>query len=267
MWPCSGADENSRRWKTGYDLRMKTASLMLVVCVFGCSGGDGGDSDGSAGAASSGGSAGVGAGSSAGGSAGTGGGSTGTGGGSMGTGGGSTGTGGGSTGTGGAGGGPGTGGSSNGAGEPAALMGMTDLHNQVRATVNVAPLVWDPGVAAVAQAWAESCTDNSSPQGLVDHNMNRHADYGSPLGENIFGAGGTATPSRAVESWASEEADYDYDSNSCATGKSCGHYTQIVWANSRLLGCGIADCPGLRFGSTIVCNYSPPGNAGNQKPY
>ncbi len=160
------------------------------------------------------------------------------------------------------------GGSGSGSGsEPAALMGITDLHNEVRATVGVAPLSWDSDLAAVAQAWAEKCSDNSSPEGLVDHNMNRAADYGSSVGENIFGASSGATPAQAIELWRSELADYDYDSNTCAPGKACGHYTQIVWANSQLVGCGIHECDGLRFGSTIVCNYSPPGNFNNEKPY
>jgi len=37
--------------------------------------------------------------------------------------------------------------------------------------------------------------------------------------------------------WADEEKCYDYDSNTCAEGHMCGHYTQIVWSTTRKLGC------------------------------
>lgn len=152
-------------------------------------------------------------------------------------------------------------------GEPAGLVGITALHNQVRATVGVGPMTWNPALAATAQAWAESCTDNAAPAGLIDHNPNRSDDHPYYVGENVFGSSGQATAEGAVNSWAAEAASYDYDSNTCAAGQICGHYTQIVWADSVDLGCGIADCPNLQFGSTIVCNYGPGGNINGQRPY
>ena len=69
----------------------------------------------------------------------------------------------------------------------------------------------------------------------------------------------------AVSSWASEAADYDYASNTCAG--VCGHYTQVVWATSTKLGCGVSTCPGLIYGHTIVCDYAPGGNISGQRPY
>ena len=36
-----------------------------------------------------------------------------------------------------------------------------------------------------------------------------------------------------------------------------GHFTQVVWKDTRQLGCGVAMCDG---GEIWVCNYSPPGN-------
>ncbi|MEM6522020.1 MAG: CAP domain-containing protein, partial [Cyanobacteria bacterium P01_C01_bin.70] len=43
-----------------------------------------------------------------------------------------------------------------------------------------------------------------------------------------------------VAAWVAEKADYDYASNSCASGKVCGHYTQIVWRETTAVGCGVA---------------------------
>jgi hypothetical protein len=150
--------------------------------------------------------------------------------------------------------------------EPGALMGVTSAHNQVRAALGIPDLVWDPALAAVAQAWAEQCVDDASPIGLIDHNAGRSDTYPGYVGENIYGSGGSATGPAAVALWVSEEPDYDYATDTCAPGKTCGHYTQVVWRASERLGCGLHDCPGLTFGSSVVCNYSPGGNSGG-KPY
>ncbi|MEZ4220613.1 MAG: CAP domain-containing protein [Polyangiaceae bacterium] len=158
------------------------------------------------------------------------------------------------------------GGGNVGAGEPPALAGITDAHNQARATEGVPPLTWDPALAAIAQAWAEACVDKTAPTGLIDHNEGRSDNYPEYVGENIYGASGAATPQAAVSSWMSEKANYDYASGKCAAGKVCGHYTQVMWAKSTKLGCGTFKCPGLKFGSAIVCDYAPGGNNGG-KPF
>ena len=151
--------------------------------------------------------------------------------------------------------------------EPAGLEGITAAHNTVRASVGVAPLVWDPDLAVVAQAWADGCVDEDSPTGLIDHNPGRSNNYPGYVGENVYGTGATPTAQRAVDVWAAEAADYDYESNTCAPGKICGHYTQVVWAATERLGCGVSQCANLTYGGTIVCNYSPGGNAGGARPY
>ena len=151
--------------------------------------------------------------------------------------------------------------------EPVALSGMTAEHNKVRDLVGVGPLIWDSALAAIARDWAETCTDNQSPTGLLDHNPGRSDGYPGYVGENIYASTGTATAIGAVMSWASEKNYYDYESNTCAVGKVCGHYTQMVWSDTLRVGCGIALCPKLKYASTIVCNYSPGGNYPNQQPY
>lgn len=150
-------------------------------------------------------------------------------------------------------------------GEPAELSGITSMHNDVRRMVGVPDLEWDPALAAVAQAWADECRDNDAPSGLIDHNSGRSDDYPGYVGENVYGSSGAASAQGAVDSWAGEEADYDYDNNTCSG--VCGHYTQVVWAESQKLGCGISSCAGLRFGNAIVCNYSPGGNINGRRPY
>jgi len=51
----------------------------------------------------------------------------------------------------------------------------------------------------------------------------------------------------------------------------CGHYTQVVWAKTRHVGCAIQDCSPLTGafsqGTYLVCNYGPAGNYVGQKPF
>jgi len=68
-----------------------------------------------------------------------------------------------------------------------------------------------------------------------------------------------------VQRWAAERADYDYAAGVCRVGKVCGHWTQVVWNNTRELGCGVAVCPDN--GQIWVCHYNPPGNFIGERPY
>ncbi len=164
-----------------------------------------------------------------------------------------------------------------GVGEPPDLMGMTLYHNQVRAAVDTTgiaagplpSLQWDPNLASYAATWAAMCQDTTPADGLVDHNPNRTNVAGyAYIGENIFAAGGqTATAMQAVNGWADEKADYTYATNTCAAGRVCGHYTQLVWRATLYVGCALQNCPNLMYPSSIVCDYGPGGNYNGESPY
>jgi pathogenesis-related protein 1 len=109
--------------------------------------------------------------------------------------------------------------------------------------------------------------DNVKPFGLIDHNAGRSDTYPSYVGENVQGGSNPPTAQGVVDGWVSEVQYYDYDSNSCEPMRSCGHYTQVVWADSTKLGCARFNCPELTYGQGVVCNYAPGGNIGDQKPY
>ena len=138
--------------------------------------------------------------------------------------------------------------------------GAVSAHNTVRAMAQPAPspalpdVVWDPQVAAVAQAWADRC-------------VFEHSD--SPYGENLYIGSGTPSAAEAIQAWADEASMYDYDTGGCSG--VCGHYTQLVWRDTARIGCGFADCDapqGVSFAGRIwVCNYDPPGNFIGEKPY
>lgn len=148
-------------------------------------------------------------------------------------------------------------------GEPPQLAGITMAHNAVRHDAQPKPspalpdLTWSNTLAAAAQTWASTCTWGHTPN--------------NPYGQNMYASGGS-TPSAAavMNSWASEADDYNYANGSCSD--VCGHYTQVVWRNTTQVGCAINHCTsGAPWGSgawdVVVCNYDPPGNFGNAKPY
>ncbi|XP_059644305.1 pathogenesis-related protein PR-1 type-like [Cornus florida] len=131
-----------------------------------------------------------------------------------------------------------------------------NTHNAARSAVGVGEMTWDNFVAEYAQNYANERSQDCALQ----HSTN------GPYGENLaIGSGDFMTGKAAVDLWVGEEKNYDYDSNSCAGGEMCGHYTQVVWRDSVRLGCARVQCTsGSWF---VTCNYDPPGNFNGQRPY
>jgi hypothetical protein len=132
---------------------------------------------------------------------------------------------------------------------------LLKAHNRWRARYDIAPLKWSPKLARYAQEWAET---------LLREERFAHRSS-CPYGENLATATGLQlTCDEVVDLWAGEGSNYDRKTNSCAQGEVCGHFTQIVWKNTREVGCGMA-----RKGDreVWVCNYTPPGNVIGRAPY
>ncbi|XP_028614837.1 glioma pathogenesis-related protein 1 [Grammomys surdaster] len=130
------------------------------------------------------------------------------------------------------------------------------VHNQLRSKVNPAArnmlyMSWDSKLAQIAKAWATSCEFKHNPQ----LHSRIHPNF-TALGENIwFGSLSLFSVSSAISAWYKEIKDYDFSTRKC-TGV-CGHYTQVVWADSYKLGCAVQLC--LK-GTIFICNYGPAGN-------
>jgi pathogenesis-related protein 1 len=147
---------------------------------------------------------------------------------------------------------------------------MLDAHNQVRATANpmpmppLVPLEWSEEAAKIAETWAAQCIYKHNPYRLL-----------KPFGENSAASTPGMSKTRdVVKSWAAEAPDYTLVNNSCAPGKVCGHYTQLVWRITTHVGCAVHTCTkNSPFGEEFpiweywVCNYLPQGNYFGQRPY
>ena len=136
-----------------------------------------------------------------------------------------------------------------------ALREILAAHNEARARVGAPPLAWSDSLETVARKWAES---------LLANRKFEHQQH-SPYGENLFEARGATFPAASVVgTWVNEARDFDEKTNTCRTGAVCGHYTQVVWRNTRQVGCGVARGRGREV---WVCEYSPPGNYIGQRPF
>ena len=171
-----------------------------------------------------------------------------------------------------------------------------DMHNEQRASIaagdisgqpsatNMNELLWDAGLASVAQTYADKCH--------YDHNDNRGTEFrtiadaggasfvvndmSDSVGENIFATTQKTNLAGVVTwgmgAWFDEHEFYTYSTRKCDDGEQCGHYTAIVWAETRYVGCGMAVCDNItgitqtwenNGGTFGVCNYAQGGNDGS----
>ncbi len=122
---------------------------------------------------------------------------------------------------------------------------MLRAHNEYRARHCAPPLSWSKELAEVAQGWADTLKFNRC---AFEHSTSRY-------GENLAFFMPSTTGDRAVRGWYDEVSEYDFGRP--RFGMNTGHFTQVVWRETRRLGCGLAECNG---GQIWVCNYDPPGN-------
>ncbi|KAE8268759.1 hypothetical protein A4X09_0g3571 [Tilletia walkeri] len=125
--------------------------------------------------------------------------------------------------------------------------------NQYRALHGAQPFAWDASLATSAQAAADTC--------VFQHTA---GDYG----ENLAAGSGALTYPGAIDLWYQEISQYNFANPGFS--QDTGHFTQLVWAASNLVGCGInTQCTpqqlgfGSGFGTQatfVVCQYRPPGN-------
>uniref|UniRef100_A0A1B0CTI2 SCP domain-containing protein n=1 Tax=Lutzomyia longipalpis TaxID=7200 RepID=A0A1B0CTI2_LUTLO len=127
------------------------------------------------------------------------------------------------------------------------LMECLNAHNEYRARHGSPPLTLNNNLCRFADEWAR----NLAARGQMFHRQN------SPYGENIYMSYGmVVTGKSAVDSWYSEIKSHVFGREPTSMGT--GHFTQVVWKDSRQLGVGMAtNAAGQTY---VVANYDPPGN-------
>ena len=141
---------------------------------------------------------------------------------------------------------------------------LLDHHNKVRAAVKVDKLIWSPRLSKYAQQWAQHLAEDKRCKMI--HSDCRD-EYGNIFGENLFW-GSDATAFNALDaskSWYEEKSMYSYEPAGGSDQQKVGHYTQMVWRNTREVGVGIGYCK--TGGIIIVASYFPAGNYTGEYPY
>ncbi|KAE8582068.1 hypothetical protein XENTR_v10019926 [Xenopus tropicalis] len=129
-------------------------------------------------------------------------------------------------------------------------------HNKYREMHGAPPLQLSRQLCQSAQEWA----DQLAKLGTSQHSA---AAEGS-IGENIYErTGKEPTADHTVDSWYSEIKKYNFGSPGYVPGT--GHFTQVIWKESKEVGVGVAtDGKGRHY---VVGQYNPGGNIDDPESY
>ena len=142
------------------------------------------------------------------------------------------------------------------------------VHNRERAAVGVPDLVWSNSLAADAKSWADELVklNQGKIKGVdIPHSeKSTRPGQGENLASEMAASSGTVSPPSTeslLQGWVDEKPSMG------------GHYTQMVWKNTKEVGCAIATSNEKTSNGMagvvayLVCRYSPPGNIRGETPY
>lgn len=137
---------------------------------------------------------------------------------------------------------------------------MLDAHNLARDDVDLPPLRWSPALARDAESWA----DHLGRRNLFDH---ASPDVRKGQGENLWrGTRDRWSPWEMIDFFVDEKRHFRPgnfpDISRTGNWGDVGHYSQIIWPETREVGCAI-----VRTASdeVLVCRYWPAGNIWGQR--
>lgn len=132
---------------------------------------------------------------------------------------------------------------------------------------NMNAVSYDMEMEYIAQCWANTCR-------TLEHDKCRSSKRFS-CGQNIYWGSNTNETTHGVQAWYNEiqymtnPAWIDkLDPNSYPNDKKQrGHFTQLIWADNKYIGCAR-----VRYGkdhrqTQLICNYGPAGNVLGQSIY
>jgi len=126
-------------------------------------------------------------------------------------------------------------------------------HNAARQAVGAADLSWSDDLACHARAWAEHLAALADPE--LPHSPREQRGR---EGENLWrGTAGFYSYAQMLGFWVEEGHAYRGEPISETNLHAVGHYTQMIWPETREVGCGVSRGRG---DDILVCRYSPPGN-------
>ncbi|XP_046458400.1 venom allergen 3 homolog [Daphnia pulex] len=132
---------------------------------------------------------------------------------------------------------------------------------------NMRELKWDQELAVMAAAHAQQCVfQHDSCRNVPRFQVGQNIYISSSSDNNL----GTSDWNAAVTEWYNEVKDMNTTyaaSFPRSPPNVIGHYTQVVWADTYLVGCAVAYYqstaefgPDFSYNRFYVCNYGPTGN-------
>lgn len=139
---------------------------------------------------------------------------------------------------------------------------MLVMHNRERARIGLPPLKWNPALARDAGGWARVLMQGRTLRHASPHDRRGH-------GENLWMGTAGAWNADGMVNMFLEERRYFRPAafpNVSLTGNwsDVGHYTQIVWRDTKEVGCAKQTGNGV---DVLVCRYYPAGNVMGRTPY
>lgn len=136
------------------------------------------------------------------------------------------------------------------------------VHNGERARLGLPPLSWNPQLASEANRYADVLLTN----GRLQHSS--HSDRRG-RGENLWmGTAGAWQLESMVEMFLHERRYFRParfpDISLTGNWTDVGHYSQIVWRDTREVGCAVKSGGGQ---DVLVCRYYPAGNVHGRDPF
>ena len=135
-------------------------------------------------------------------------------------------------------------------------------HNAERGRLGLRPLVWNAALARDAGDYAKV---------LLARGRLQHASAADRKGngENLWmGTAGAWNSAAMVEMFLDERRYFRTatfpDVSLTGNWSDVGHYTQIVWRETKDVGCAIDTGKGM---DVLVCRYHPAGNVMGKNPY
>ena len=144
---------------------------------------------------------------------------------------------------------------------------VLDAHNELRKNhEGTEPLCYAESgddVTFISQQWADSMAETAKGYMDMHHSTGEYGENLAYAGSSGDRPGQKESYIRASKSWYSEIEDWNFKTHQ-SNGGVTGHFTQLVWKESKQLNCGYAEFITDKSYNAyfVVCQYFPRGNFG-----
>ncbi|XP_057339788.1 venom allergen 5-like [Microplitis mediator] len=124
----------------------------------------------------------------------------------------------------------------------------------------IPPLQWDDELAMIAQVYINQCINGHSACDDVERfKVNQNIAFMSKSDKYVEDI------TEMLDQWTAEAANYDgnyIDNMQEETNGKIYHWTQLVWADTQYVGCGVFNWQEDNgwYSTRLICEYGPAGN-------